>query len=926
MSDLTISRDSSLPVDPASGAAVSSTQTQVNQAQTKVSDSLSSAAVVGENTAQSSSTIDFSFPQLARPRSSGNFYKALLEAIAGFEQYLFVSNVTDQQTRIRGAGIASLQAKKVSDLLDKRLNGMRDAKAEAKAAAEELKKQLDAMEKLFKQQRDLIEDVNDGNGDEKEAYQELVEAREKYLEKLKEIGVVDKGNGTFSVPEDAEDDFNDLTEDYQEAVDDFNDYWKDRSQDLKNYNAATETYNQKVKEYNQIVQNLINKYNLQNFLAENDFSVPFLKEADLRDLSNYANSIGAPSTISKAPADVNIPGLPGYAGTLADKGPPSLTELGSESFDMDQGDIYSEIYDQLYTRNIGALDQELTTQMSYWNYLIVMESSRSLNAATPEPLMNDKVLLRQFIEFMTPQVYDPSHMIEEKSILDALGLNKPQLQDMLMKTTLQRTLQDQLKLSEQEAQPLADQLVVLAIGLISQTSLQALFPSLVPLKENELLATLPTNSPVFALLFATSFANRIQEETEQGLVAQALETFIESTPELSSLSPAGKKELEGALNVSLLLMATKMMEINLGLPGLSIQLLAPLLPVEAKTLIVELQQEKKQETLQLTQQFEQQFLAEGYAPEEARFLAQLGVELEPVLSAPQATTVSASSIQSPLLINSLKAALVLDRYPLKEATEISQQAVQSTLNAGPYPSTNLFRSALNNQLQELGLPEQKTQELASQAILLPPFPPSLSVSLLQTSSPTENEKQALPGTNDANTHVVDTDVVNPEKPRSEALLTTSAQESTAPSPSPIQEPLLLPIETLRAIVETRILTLLTPQLGAVVASKVNEEVLNTLNLNPTAAAKAEATFIYSLPNVTRRQVTHLQTYHSTLESHRVRTDELTTAFKATFKHTYDGNALFQRMMDPAYRFLYSASTGIMGKNDDNWKNPMSIMV
>lgn len=913
MSDMTISRDSSLPVDPTSRASVSSAKTQVNQASSKANDSLSSAAVVGQNTAQSSNTIDFSFPQLVRPRSSsGNFYKALLDAIAGFEEHLFVSNITDQQTRIRGVGIASLQAKKVSELLDKRVNGMREAKAEAKAAAEELEKQLEAMEKLFKQQRDSIEDVNDGNGDEKEAYEELLEAREKYLDELKEIGVVDKGNGTFSVPEDAEDDFNDLTEDYQEAVEDFNDYWKDRSKELKNYNSAADAYNQKVKEYNQIVQALISKYDLKGFLDENDFSVPLLKEAEQRDLSQYGNSINAPSTIGKAPADVNIPGLPGYVGTLADKGPPSLSELGSESFDIDKGDVYSEIYARLYTRNIQALDKELTTQMSYWAYLTVIESSRSLNATTPEPLMNDKILVREFVKLMTPQPSGSAQIAEENSILESLGLNNQQLQDMLMKATLQRTLQDKLQLNEQKTQQLADQLVVLVVGLMSQTSLQALLPSLTPLKENELLATLPTNSPVFALLFATSFANRIQEETQQGLVGQALETFIEATPELSSLSPEDKKELEVAMNVSLLLIATKMMEINLGLPGLSIQLLAPLLPLEAQTLIVELQQEKKQETLQLTQQFEQQFLSEGYPPEEARFLAQVGVELEPILSAPQATTISASSIQPSLLINSLKAALVLDRYPLKEASDMSQQAVQSTLDAGPYPSANLFRSALNTQLQELGLPDPKAQELANQALLLPPSPSLLSAPLLQISLPIENEKSTPSGTNYANTPIVNAE---PESPRSEALST-----------APIQESLLLSTETLRTIVETRIMTLLTPQLGPVVASKVNEEVLNTLNLNPTAAAKTEATFIYSLPNVTRRQVTHLQTYHSTIESNRVRTDELATAFKATFKHTYDGNALFQRIMDPAYRFLYSASTGIMGKTDDNWKNPMSIMV
>lgn len=895
MSDMTVSRDSTSPVDPTlSKVSTTTSQAQVEQSASPTKDSLAAAAVSEGNKVQESVTSDINTPKLTSP----NFYQALLDASSDLEYQLFVSNIVSQQTRVRVTGMASSQAQKVAKLLEQRSTEMQAAKAEARAARKALEQQLEEMEKQLDKQRDLIDDVNDGNGDEQDAYQELAEARTEYLEGLKELGLVDKGNGQFAVPEEAKKEFNELTKEYQEAVGDFNDYWKDRSKELEDYNSKATEYNQKVKEYNQFVTDLINKYNLKNYLEDNDMSVPLLKEADLRDLSIYADTVDAPSKIETAPSDVTIPRLPYYIKGFADNGPPELTELDSEDFDIDGDDVYKEIYDSLYTRNIKALDQELSSQTMYWAFLKAMERSRALNDQTPDPLLNDKILVHAFEKFRKPQSPNASEATEENSILQSLELDNEQLKRLLMDSALKRILQDKLHLPEQQTQRAVEQFIVLAVGLLSNTGMQALFPSLSLLKENNLLTTLPKDSPAFALLFATSFANRIQEETQQGLVGQALEIFLEAMPELANLSPADKAELETSLNVGLLFVATKMMEVNLGLPGLSIHLLAPLLPIDTATLLTELQQEKKQETVKLTQQMETQFLSQGYAPEEARFLAQVGVELEPVLSAPQTTTVSASSVQAPLLTRSLTAALVLDHYPLKEATEISQQATQSTLNAGPYSSSNLFRTALDTHLQDLGMPAQKAQEMASQVLLIPPFNDSLAASLF--SSPTESTK-SIPGTLHAS---------------------PTERNRTATPSAEVQNPLLLPTETLKTIVENRVLTLLTPQVGAVVARKISEEVSNTLfgQPNPDAADKAGAKFIYSLPNVTRYQM-----YHRDIELNRVRSDELAIAGKEMFKYTYDSNALLQRLMDPAYRLLYSSRiSGI--KEDSNWKNPMSIMV
>lgn len=885
MSDMTVSRDSTSPVDPTLSKVSTTSQVQVEQSTSPTKDSLATAAI----SAQESVTSDINAPKLASP----NFYQALLDASSDLDYQLFVSNIVSQQTRVRVTGIASSQAQKVARLLEQRSTEMQAAKAEARNTRKALEQQLEEMEKQLDKQRDLIDDVNDGNGDEQDAYQELAEARTEYLEELKELGIVDKGNEQFAVPEEAKKEFNELTKKYQEAVGDFNDYWKDRSKELEDYNSKATEYNQKVKEYNQFVTDLINKYNLKNYLEDNDMSVPLLKEADLRDLSIYADTVDAPSKIETAPSDVTIPKLPYYIKGIADKGPPVLTELDSEDFDIDADDVYKEIYNNLYTKNIQSLDQELSSQTMYWAFLKAMERSRVLNDQTPDPLLNDKILVRAFEKFRKPQS-PASEAVEENSILQPLELDNEQLKRLLMESALKRILQDKLHLPEQQTQRVVEQFIVLAVGLLSNTGMQALFPSLSLLKENNLLATLPKDSPAFALLFATSFANRIQEETQQGLVGQALEIFLEATPELANLSPANKAELETSLNISLLFVATKMMEVNLGLPGLSIHLLAPLLPIDTATLLTELQQEKKQETVKLTQQMETQFLSQGYAPEEAHFLAQVSVELEPVLSAPQVPTVSASSIQPPLLTRSLTAALVLDHYPLKEATEISQQAIQSTLNAGPYSSSNLFRTALDTHLQDLGMPAQKAQEMASQVLLISPFDNSLAASLF--SSPIESTKP-IPGTIHASP--------------------TERSGTVAPSNS-----LLLPTETLKTIVENRVLTLLTPQVGAVVARKISEEVSNTLfgQPNPDAADKAGAKFIYSLQNVTRHQL-----YHGDIELNRVRSDELAIAGKEMFKYTYDSNALLQRLMDPAYRLLYSSRiSGI--KEDTNWKNPMSIMV
>ena len=164
----------------------------------------------------------------------------------------------------------------------------------SKEALAELQKKIDEMQKDSKEQQDRIDQINDGNELEKQHYQELADAYEHYLTQLKSIGAVDRGDGTYVIPEGAKDKYNEMTKEYQQAADKFNVYWKGRQSELNEYNKATLAYNQRAEENNQAINDLINEYQLADYMKEKELPIPSQSRAGLRDLAGAPNQIESP--------------------------------------------------------------------------------------------------------------------------------------------------------------------------------------------------------------------------------------------------------------------------------------------------------------------------------------------------------------------------------------------------------------------------------------------------------------------------------------------------------------------------------------------------------------------------------------------------------------------------------------------------------
>ena len=172
----------------------------------------------------------------------------------------------------------------LTDLLDRKVKAIAKIKAEAQQAIDSLKSKLAEMENALKAQQGNIGQLNGGNDVEKQKFADLTKAYNQYQQDLKSIGVVDKGNGNFDIPKGAEGKFNDITLAYQGKVNEFNNYLNGRSNQINQYNAATTDYNQKVAALNSIISDLVNKYQLSDYMKkQNGINIPFLTPAEGRN-------------------------------------------------------------------------------------------------------------------------------------------------------------------------------------------------------------------------------------------------------------------------------------------------------------------------------------------------------------------------------------------------------------------------------------------------------------------------------------------------------------------------------------------------------------------------------------------------------------------------------------------------------------------
>lgn len=665
-------------------------------------------------------------PQLAMPEgqvSLQDFWKVIMEASSAFRQQLAASDKMDLDLRQLSTSVSADQALMMQNLMDQRAKALDQLASDSQQIAEEIEKKIAEMQKEQNLQQDQIDQLNQGNASEKKHDQDLANAYQKYLDQLKDLGVEDQGNGSYLVPEGAEKEYNAITADYQAAVGKFNAFWNKRQTEIDAYNKATVAYNQSAAENNEELNALIDKYNLSNA-----FSVPTQGRAQLRDMSGAPSEIPAPDEIETTPTTISLPSLNSFIVKIGKNGLAALPALKPIS-SIDEQVILKDVTNALYQQRVAGFDQAIKQLVLYWQFT---QASQTVQNKYSDPTLNSKPMAERILPEATITLHKkivPVTESESTPPLQTLGVDNSQLATLLGEDLLKQAIKEMnfnavknkenKKVDEQKVEKLVDRLLILSIGLMGNQTVRALFPSISPIAS--LLPNLPSDSPAYALLFALSFANRVQENVNQGISQEALQTFLSEIPEFKNLTNEDQTKLEAALNVGQLMVAVKMIETAVGMPGLSAAVIAPLISLDPETIVSEGEEERKPVLEKLQQTVKEKFIAEGFSEEEADFIGQFGVELSKagVLTPAAAAIPTPAAIQKPLLINSIKTALILNKVPLKKAEAVAQEAVEEVLKDTPYPSTKQLRVALVKHLQDLGVRE-KAPDIARMAVIVPP--------------------------------------------------------------------------------------------------------------------------------------------------------------------------------------------------------------
>ncbi|WP_068467227.1 hypothetical protein [Candidatus Protochlamydia phocaeensis] len=653
-----------------------------------------------------------SSPTLANPSlddSMSTFFKLITEAKRNQQQQLAASDFIDQATRSKSSQAAALQAASLADAITQRNVAAANTQAQAQQAINELQQQLNQMQTQQNGEESKIQSLNNGNGSEKSQFAALTTNYNTFITAVKKLpGVIDNGNGYYTIPKDQTAAYNSLVATYQGQVNSFNSYWGGRLGDINTYNSNTNTYNSNVSVNNQYIQNFINQYNLNDSIVKNNVNIPTEVTAGLRNTSGYSGSQSAPGQIpTTGLATIYSYPPPSYAYSIASYGPPAVQDLPTfPTYDAQQ--VYPAVYSGLYKAQVQPLDNAIALNTSYWSFLS-LQILHSPPDSTPDPLLNFKPIARRILQ---PTIVDPVQPNQTDPqgagslSVEVIGLSSPHIQGLLAKASLAQAVENlSLNLTQEQKTQLVNQLLILSTGLISTTSLESLFPSLGPIAD--LLANLPKDSPAISLLFSIAFSNSIQEAIGQGLTLQALQTLIQSNPLLQNLTPQDLSNLATALNVGLLLVAAKLLEANLGVPGLLASILPSLLPPELQAqLLQQVGNGQQQNQTDLVAQLQAAFINQGFTPQVAAFLANFAVNLNNQgLLTPNSPVVSPNDINQQLLLDSIKANLLLGGA---QSSDLAQQpGLNNALNGDLFnpvnqnvdiSNPNILNNALNGDL------------------------------------------------------------------------------------------------------------------------------------------------------------------------------------------------------------------------------------
>lgn len=642
------------------------------------------------------------------PISFSEFISSVSSALFSSKTALEASQRIKDLSNMRSSEAIVEQAESLNNVIAARKKAVDDINQTTETASNTLNGLVQTISQSMSAEQALINQLNAGNLQEQQAFQDFIDAYNTYMAQLKSIGVEDQGNGTYLVPEDSVDAYNTYTAEFQKATNDFNAYWNDRSNEIDAYNDSASSYNADASKNNQDLSNFSSTY-------ETD-PLPKQPTASSYQAPSIPDKIASPPTISSGPAIVTILPPPQDVYTIAKSGVPSLSSLPAyPGFDATL--IEGQIFTSLYQQNVSGYDQTINAALSTLSEIKV-NSQFTLNE--DPPVLNEKPLLGKLLDEFFKEKKDGNEGIdsplnnEERKVAKRTVLSK-NIEKVLSRELLQKEIKEFLpNIDEATSETILDQLGTLSFVLLQNQALRAVYPgfSLV----SSLLEEIPSDDPSFGAAFALSFLNRIKEELLLGTSGKAIESFIQTLPELKALKPAQTAALKSSIETGLLLTGLNVVEKNLSLPGLSYQLLMQAAP--SKEVVEKIQSslnagesKSSQEEGKLAGHFKKK----GYQEKESHFLAKMGLSLIEQHLCPRAAALSPKTVDIPLLKDSLTTLLLLSEpsLSLEKATSFSESAIKELQTSSPI-SIKKAKSVLAGHLKEIGFKD----EVAKQTDLL----------------------------------------------------------------------------------------------------------------------------------------------------------------------------------------------------------------
>jgi hypothetical protein len=787
---------------------------------------------------------------------SSLFYDATSQATFNFGQSINAQMTIDQQLRnLRTLALAD-SSRAITLLIEQLRNKIDTAVTNAKLAVAQAKARVETAKNQTAVQKDDIDTVNNGDAADQIQINSLNGARTTFINKITSapINATLNSDGTYKIPPNQQTNYTNALNTFQSVISSFNSYATGRLSDIATYNAHTNAYNAQVS-------------------ANNAAFLAFINDNHLTDLGLDLNQPAGTTKSTDSYGQITPPGSVGAAGgnisvNAAVSFPDSVPSLPTYSPTAFPTDIVDKIYGRVYSPQIVSFQTQLNTAIAYFAFLQTQKLIPSVVDTSIEPLLHTKPILQKILPDSVVNPTSPSQTPAASGasglMIQAVGLTNSHIQGILGKANLRQAINNfKLNLTEERLNDITSGLQIFAVGQLIANGSNALAPTMDALG-NSGPSLSPTN-PAIALTFSLSLANRVLEsigtEGSPGIADEALSEFIQSFPELQGLTPAQLSDLSAAINLSQLLIAVKLLETTLGLPGLTAQLLLPLLsPDVAESVSASASSQNAANTENLIVPLHQHFITLGYDESQAAFLAQTGLKIGENQLSPNLSVFSTGSINQQLLEDSLVASLLLsdstlslDQAHLSASTAL-QNAIEQSAPNGALISTGTFRASLEEQLRNLGLRSSVAIQGSNEAVIV---------------------------------HSEDSPRVPPEQ---------------------------LNQRDLAQLIESQISSLLLPSLGSEFSKQVTQSVAISLfgNPHPDASDIADVKYPLSIINAIKTQISHL------IKNDNIQDAEaLAVSFNFTIQNSTDLSTFLERVMDPAYLLIYSANSGIMYSKPTN---------